>query len=311
MENGINLKDGFIKQNMVFMSGMLIAPVVACVCTLSRAAVICFVFSFITPLAVIACRFIPRTIVYTLRVILYSVAAAVFYIPAVFMAQAFFGTELVSSVGVYLPILVTNSLILSKTETRFYHEPLKKMIPDVIVFIIGFDVSCIVTGFLRGMLAFGRVLEIDFRLPFTIPALETTFGGFIFVGIGAGLFRAVYNHRKAAAEKPQEEEETLAELAEDMGEFLTGHGKHEKIKIYKAAAKKPKAENGLLEMEFLSNRDILAEFEAIVAEGVEIMPDEPAAELPAEDEAADAAAEDISAEETEASASDDGKDGEE
>ncbi|HBI53071.1 MAG TPA: hypothetical protein DDX72_09880 [Ruminococcaceae bacterium] len=272
MENRINLNDGLIKQNMVFMSGMLIAPVIACATSLSKSLALCFVFSFVSFAAIILCRFIPRTIVYTVRVTLYTIAAAVFYIPACLLAELVFGEAVITSAGVYLPILVTNSLILSKTETRFYLEPPANMVRDVIEFIIGFDAACALTGFFRELLASGRVGGAEVPVLFTIPALETTFGGFLFVGIGAGLFRAVYNRsKKRASEEADDSEDSLAEYAEDMGEFLVGkHGRSEKIRIYKAAVGKAKNENELLEMEFLSNRDVLAAFEAIVSEGQEL-----------------------------------------
>lgn len=273
MENKISLKDGFIKQNMVFMSGILIAPVIACGSSFMKSLAICFVFSLVTFLAIVICRFIPRTIVYTIRVILYSLAASVLYIPVILLAEALFGESLIASVGVYLPILVTNSLLLSKTETRFFHESMKRMIPDVLCFIGGFDAACLFTGFVRELLADSRLFGYEIDTLFTVPALETTFGGFLFIGIGAGVCRAIYNHKKnKAAQEPDEEEESLLEYAEDMGEFLVGkkHSEKEKIKIYKSAAKKAEDENTLLEMEFLSNKDILAEFEEIVASGKDI-----------------------------------------
>ncbi len=281
MENRINIKDGLIKQNMVFMSGMLIAPVIACTTTLMKSLAVCFVFSFVSFAAIMLCRFIPRTIVYTIRVTLYTVAAAVFYIPAAMLAELIFGLAVIKAAGVYLPILITNSLILSKTETRFYLEPKGDMALDAAVFITGFDIACLLTGFVRELLACGTVAGFEVPLLFTIPALETTFGGFIFVGIAAGLFRALYNYRKAhAGEKSGDDgEESLAEYAEDVGEFLVGHHNREekeKIRIYKAAVKKALNENDLLEMEFLSNRDVLAAFEEIVTDGQKLGSGEPA-----------------------------------
>lgn len=275
MENRINLKDGLIKQNMIFMSGMLIAPVIACATSLMKSLAVCFVFSFVSLASILVCRLIPRTIVYTIRVTLYTIAAAVFYIPAALLAGLIFGETVIKAAGVYLPILITNSLILSKTETRFYLEPKGNMAKDVIGFILGFDIACTITGALREFLASGRIAGAEIPILFTIPALETTFGGFLFVGIGAGLFRAVYNYRKAHA-ADEEDEDSLAEYAEDVGEFLVGrhtHGDREKIRIYKAAVKRAQNENDLLEMEFLSNRDVLAAFEAIVSEGQELTSD--------------------------------------
>ena len=272
MENRINLNDGYIKQNIVFMSGLFIAPVIACASTLLKALAVCYVFSFVSLVTIAFCRFIPRTIVYTIRVILYSAAASVVYIPAAVTAEGIFGQEIIASAGVYLPIIVTNSLILSKTQTRFYIEPVGNMLRDAVGFIIGFDWACILTGLLRELLSVGRIAGAQVSMPFTIPALETTFGGFLFVGIGAGIFRAIYNYsrKKAAQPEPEDGEESLAEYAEDMGEFLVGRKRGEKIRIYRAAAKKAKSENDLLDMDFLSNRDIVAALEEIVAQGQEM-----------------------------------------
>lgn len=278
MENRINLKDGLIKQNMVFMSGMLTAPIIACTTTLTKSLAVCFVFSVVSFFTILLCRLIPRTIVYTVRVTLYTIAAAVFYIPAIVLAELIFGVSVIQAAGVYLPVLVTNQLILSKTETRFYLEPAGRMTADVLVFVIGFDISCAATGICRELLSFGTIGGAEIPILFTVPAMETTFGGFLFVGIVAGLFRAVYNYRKNRAEEP-EEEDSLAEYAEDMGEFLVGkhsRSEKEKIRIYRATAKKTKNVNELLDMEFLSNRDVLEAFEAIIAEGQEMVGEKPA-----------------------------------
>ncbi len=265
---------------MVFMSGLLIAPVIACSTTLVRSMAVCFVFSIVSFATILLCRLIPRTIVYTLRVIIYTATAAVFYIPAVLLAEAIFGEALIASAGVYLPVIITNSLILTKAETRFYHEPFSIMVKDVIVFILGFDAACAFTGIMREYLASGRIGGAEVPLLFEIPAMETTFGGFLFIGINAGLFRALYNYRKNHAAESEEGEESLAEYAEDMGEFLVGKHKaerekssKEKIRIYRTAIKKTKNINELLDMEFLSNRDVLEAFEAIIAEGQEMVPD--------------------------------------
>ncbi len=272
MESRINPRDGFIKQNMIFMSGMLIAPVIACATSFVKSLALCFVFSLVSFAAILLCRFIPRTIVYTIRVTLYTAAAAAVYIPVAALARILFGEAVIGAAGVYLPILVTNSLILSKTETRFYLEPYANMVSDVLGFIAGFDIACLMTGLVRELLATGKIAGAEVPILFTVPALETTFGGFLFVGIGAGLFRAVYNYRKAHADA--DDEDSLADYAEGMGEFLVGKHRHEereKIRIYKAAVKRARTENDWLDMEFLNNKDVLAAFEAIINEGNELV----------------------------------------
>ncbi|MCM1333710.1 MAG: hypothetical protein NC084_06980 [Bacteroides sp.] len=284
MEKKISLKDGLFKQNIVFMSGLLTAPVIAGATTLLKALAICLVFSLVSFLTIALCRAVPRKIAYTLRVIVYSFTAAAFYIPVYLFARALFGAGVIGSAGVYLPILVTNALILSKTESRFYGEPFADMILDSAVFILGFDGACLLVGGLREILSAGTIGGLYLPLPFTIPALETTFGGFLFVGVFAGLFRGIYNRRKAALLVPEAEdgEESLAEYAEDMGEFLTEglSARHladgekpdraEKIKIYHSGKKKKRPPANLLEVEFRDNSAVVEEFAAIVAEAAEI-----------------------------------------
>lgn len=280
MENKkISLKDGFFKQNIVFMSGLLIAPVIACATTLQKSLAVCIVFTLVSFLTILLCRVIPRKIAYTLRVIIYSLVASAIYIPAVLLATLLMGGDVIASAGVYLPILVTNSLILSKSETRFHVEPLRDMVPDVLCFIAGFDIACIFTGAVREILAKSTIGGAYLEMPFTIPALETTFGGFLFVGIMAGLTRGVYNRHKAKQLRAMsDEDDELAEYAEDMGEFLTGRKSSEpdKIRIYKPSKKKHKEDTpeDILDMDFSDNRSLVEEFAAIVAGGAELVPDE-------------------------------------
>lgn len=280
----ISLRDGLIKQNIVFMSGLLIAPVIACAGTLMKSLAVCVVFSLVSFLTIVICRAVPRKIAYTFRVIIYCLAAAVIYIPVILFARVIFGEAIIASAGVYLPILVTNSLILSKTETRFYSEPMEDMIIDCAVFILGFDIACIFVSSFREILANGTLGGLYIPVLFTIPALETTFGGFLTVGVFAGLFRGLYNHRKAKLLEPDDEDddaEALAEYAEDMGEFLTGkrHSEPETIRIYKSpkkrrkkAVREEKPAEDITELTFRDNTDLLAEFEAIVS-GAEPVPE--------------------------------------
>lgn len=183
--------DGLIRQNIVLVSGLVLAPVIAAATSYYNALLICFAFSMISFLTILLCRAVPRKIAYTLRVILYAVAASVVYIPVMIICEYFFAPNIILSVGIYIPIMITNSLILSKTETRFYLGSFRHMLADSALFILGFDVVCMAVGILRDILVNGKLGGLYLNMPFSVPALGTTFGGFIFVGILAGLFRAV------------------------------------------------------------------------------------------------------------------------
>lgn len=188
--------DGLLRQNIVLMSGLLTGPVIAGATNFESAVVICLAFSLITIITVTLCRFISRRIVYTIRIIIYALIASIVYIPVYLFIEKMMGTSALLGAGIYVPVLITNPVILSKTESRFYHRSLKFMLPEVIGYIIGFDIVCLIVGLLRDVLVGSRIGWLHVNLSFNIPALETSFGGFIMVGVLAGLCRALYNRIK-------------------------------------------------------------------------------------------------------------------
>jgi len=193
--------DGLIRQNIVLMSGLLIGPVIAGAVDFESALAISFVFAFITFFSVALCRLVPRSMVYTVRIILYTIVSASLYIPAYLACQTIMGDEPIIKAGIYLPILVTNHVILSKTETRFFHLPYISMLYEALGYIAGFAAVCLLTGILRDLFVNSAIGSLSVEVGFEIPALETTFGGFIIVGVLAGICRAVYNRSLKRKEK--------------------------------------------------------------------------------------------------------------
>jgi len=188
--------DGLIRQNIVLMSGLLIGSVIAGATDFRSAAAISVVFAFITFFSIALCRFVPRKIVYTVRIIIYAFVSSALYIPAYFICNSLMGGEVIIRVGIYLPALVTNHVILSKTETRFFHLPYKSMLLEVFGYITGFVAVCMITGIIRDLFVNSAIGSVNVDVGFEIPALETTFGGFFVVGVLAGICRAIYNYNQ-------------------------------------------------------------------------------------------------------------------
>ncbi|MDR1753962.1 MAG: NADH:ubiquinone oxidoreductase subunit RnfE [Eubacterium sp.] len=188
------ISDGLWRQNVVLMSGLLISPVAAGAVNFENALAITLVFSIVTFFTVFVCRLISRKIVYTLRIILYALIAALFYIPAVLAIDKLAGPSMAASVGIYLPILVVNPVILNKSETRFYLMPVKDMMPELIGYVLGFDIVCLGVGTFRDIIVNGRIGWLRLNTGFSVPALETTFGGLIMVGVLAAAARCIFNN---------------------------------------------------------------------------------------------------------------------
>ncbi len=188
----VKLLDGILNQNMVLMSGLFAGPVIGAATNLENSLVIALAFTLITMATAGLCRLLPKKIVFSVRIALYALIASVIYIPVIMLENLIFGADTVRSVSLYLAILVTNPLIMSKTESRFFLRSVPMMFKDITGFVIGFDLSCIIVGALRDIISDNMLWNTIIPLPFQMSAMESVYGGFILVGVLAGLFRFVY-----------------------------------------------------------------------------------------------------------------------
>ena len=182
--------DGLYEKNTILVSGLVIAPVVVAATTFKVALALVFVFSAITFLTVMIASFVPRDIVYAIRIILYTLIASMVYVPVVIFGITLFPKE-INMLGFFVPLLITNSLIVSKTELRFFRKTKGKMVVDVISYILGFDIVVLIFAFFRELISTGSIGDRIFGIPLTFSAFKLPFGGFILLGLFAALFRKI------------------------------------------------------------------------------------------------------------------------
>ena len=183
-----SLLDGLFRKNPVFVGGLVIAPVVVAATNAVNALILAIAFSAVTFVAVMSASFIPRSLVYTIRIILYTIIAALVYMPTVVMIRQYFPNA-TQTVGIYLPLLVTNSLIAVQTETRFFQESKAQTLVDVTLYILGFDAAVLLVGCVRELLTSGSLFGSDVPMLLNVHALAQPFGGFILLGLLAAVFR--------------------------------------------------------------------------------------------------------------------------
>ena len=185
--------DGLFRQNIVLMSGLVTAPIIVAATTMQRALVLSMAFFAISYVSVLICRFIPRKIVYMVRILLYTIVAAGVFVPTVIGLRCLF-PETTGEVILYIELMVVNSLILAKTESRFYLEKYGKMAVDALIYIAGFAMAAFASGFVREIFSYGTVFGFHVCEPI-VPAAKSPFFGFILVGIFAALCRAAVGKR--------------------------------------------------------------------------------------------------------------------
>ncbi|MBQ8297265.1 MAG: electron transport complex subunit E [Ruminococcus sp.] len=194
------LTSGLLADNTVLSACMVISPVIMCGDTLQNAFALIYAFSAITFLSVMLSSFVPRSLPYTVRIIIYAVIASAVYIPVKLLAQEFY-PESIERIGIYYPLIAVNSLIVHQTEVRFFRMKRLNMAGSLIFYILGFDAVMLITGFVRELLAYGTINGSMADMDFLISGLSKPFGGFIFLGLFCGIYRKI---RSAAVRQKNE-----------------------------------------------------------------------------------------------------------
>ncbi len=197
----VRITDGLFKQNIVLMSGLFAGPVIGGATSLDSALAISLVFTLVTLVSVSLCRLLPKKLAFSIRVVLYALISSIVYIPVMLLTGQLFDQSMLSSITLYLLIIVTNPLILSKTESRFFLRPVSMMYKDLAGFLLGFDFACILVGAIRDVLADNIIGNFIVHIPFQIPSMDRVYSGFITVGVLAGLFRFIYSKTKKKRKK--------------------------------------------------------------------------------------------------------------
>lgn len=178
------ITDGLFYKNPVLISGLVTAPAVVCTDTLENALMLAAAFSMITFCSVLLSSLVPRSWVYGVRLIVYTLIAAVVYVPVSDFCTFLFADS-GADIGIFLPLLTVSSLIAAQSETIFDRRHLRLLLPSVLCYILGFDAAVLLIAVVRELIAHGTIYGSTTALTRTIPFLATPAGGFLVVGLFA------------------------------------------------------------------------------------------------------------------------------
>lgn len=188
-------RDRVLLNNPVIMQGMGLAPLVVAAYS-GRSALIlsAAVLLLLTPTRVVSAvlaRFSP----YRFRAIVYSVTASVLYIGMYLLLRRWFETEQMVNIGIYLPMLVVEPLVIKR-----YERPQKEAVPVALkkglYITAGYILVLMLTGCLREALATGAVFGYTFTRIHLLPAAGLAGGGFILLGLLCAIWRGAVNAYK-------------------------------------------------------------------------------------------------------------------
>ncbi len=187
---GSVIYNAMVRNNLVLVLGTAIAPIIVIANTFKNAAILALTFSVITFFTMLLSSFIPQKVVYTVRVIIYIAIGALVYVPTAIIISSLFPQAL-QNMGIYFPLLITNSFIIFHSDTAFLTEKKSRMVLDLILGIIGYDIVVLIFGLIREIISTGEINGNVINLPMLFKAFNQPFGGFILLGIFAAALRGI------------------------------------------------------------------------------------------------------------------------
>lgn len=170
-----------LRKNRILRDGLLIAPPVFCADSVSGALMLCFVFGAVTLLTVMLSALIPRRLPFSVRIVSYSLAAALVYVPAALAAEYLFPA---SGAGQSLPLVASGLYLTVMQENAFEREHIRLTVlfARLICVILGVCAAVLLTGVLREMLGNGALLGRTLTENPPLPVLQTPAGGLLVTG---------------------------------------------------------------------------------------------------------------------------------
>ncbi len=172
-------RDLIFRNNPVLIGGHALAPVVMAATSLRNAVILSIAVLLIEiPVRILGnltVGFIPQR----LRTMFYALLAAGCYIPTLLVLHLIFNISAFLSVGLYLPLIVCDALVLGRSEipTR---ERFLESLRNGILTAVGFSLAICLIGTLRELLANGTLWGISLS--------QTALPHFPLAGIAAGGF---------------------------------------------------------------------------------------------------------------------------
>ena len=177
--------------NPVFIKGLALAPMAVAATTVKNSLILSLaVILLLTPTRVIT-SLITRRMSVPLKTFFYPLASAIVFGGAYYLMYRMLGSA-AFSLGVYLPILVVDPLIVKNFE-KTRKESFKYSIINGLRNTAGFVVACVLLGAVRELLAYGTVLGVQLLSVRLMPMAQYSFGGFLVIAVISAVWNMCVN----------------------------------------------------------------------------------------------------------------------
>lgn len=188
------LKNGIINENPTFMQLLGMCPTLAVTTSLSNGIGMGLSVTFVLTLSNMLVSLLRKLIPQKIRIAAYVVIIATFVTIVDLVLKAYI-PALSASLGLFIPLIVVNCIILARAEAFASKNGVLKSAVDGIGMGIGFTIALSIISAIREILGNGTILgySVGISNPATIMLLPP--GGFLTLGLLLGIINVIKNRK--------------------------------------------------------------------------------------------------------------------
>ena len=188
------IKNGIIKENPTFMQLLGMCPTLAVTTSLANGIGMGLSVTFVLTLSNMLVSMLRRMIPQKIRIAAYVVIIATFVTVVDLILKAYI-PALSQSLGLFIPLIVVNCIILARAEAFASKNGVMKSAADGIGMGLGFTIALSIISAIREILGNGTILgmSVGITSPATIMLLPP--GGFLTMGLLLGIINVIKNRK--------------------------------------------------------------------------------------------------------------------
>lgn len=188
------IKNGIITENPTFMQLLGMCPTLAVTTALSNGIGMGLSVTFVLTLSNVLISILRKIIPQKIRIAAYVVIIATFVTIVDLVLKAYI-PALSKSLGLFIPLIVVNCIILARAEAFASKNGVLKSAADGIGMGLGFTVALSIISAIREILGAGTILgySVGITSPATIMLLPP--GGFLTLGVLLGIINVIKNKK--------------------------------------------------------------------------------------------------------------------
>jgi len=188
------IKNGIINENPTFIQLLGMCPTLAVTTSLANGIGMGLSVTFVLTLSNMLVSMLRKMIPQKIRIAAYVVIIATFVTVVDLILKAYI-PALSQSLGLFIPLIVVNCIILARAEAFASKNGVMKSAADGIGMGLGFTIALSIISAIREILGNGTILgmSVGITSPATIMLLPP--GGFLTLGLLLGIINVIKNRK--------------------------------------------------------------------------------------------------------------------